>query len=120
MSLPHTNSETMPLLKTESRPSFAVKLFAFPTKTELQGCWELCRLHNNIGFWVVWIPTGETARIDELGLLTDIHLPAEAWSIAMVYRTQPELSAADALFRAAIYIPLCFGVKCLVGYACIR
>ncbi|KAJ6473160.1 UbiA prenyltransferase family-domain-containing protein [Mycena sanguinolenta] len=95
MSLP-TNSEATPLLKTVSRSSFAlaVNLFAFPTKKELQGCWELCRLHNNIGFWVVWIPT--------------------AWSIAMVYHAQPELSAANALLRAAIYIPLCFGVKCLI------
>ncbi|KAF7354629.1 4-hydroxybenzoate polyprenyltransferase, mitochondrial [Mycena sanguinolenta] len=96
MSLPLANSDTVPLLKPESRSSFAfsVSLFAFPTKTELQGCWELCRLHNNIGFWVVWIPT--------------------AWSILMVYHAQTELSAMDALIRAAIYIPLCFGVKSLI------
>ncbi|KAF7324442.1 4-hydroxybenzoate polyprenyltransferase, mitochondrial [Mycena venus] len=88
---------TFPLLETKSTPTFtatAVSLLAFPTKTELQGCWELCRLHNNIGFWVVWLPT--------------------AWSIAMVYHAQPELSAHDALLRAAIYIPLCFGVKSLI------
>ncbi|KAJ7916280.1 UbiA prenyltransferase, partial [Mycena leptocephala] len=57
-------------------------------------CWELCRLNNNIGFWVVWLPT--------------------AWSIAMVYRAQPEISASDALLRAIIYVPLCFGIKSLI------
>ncbi|KAJ6544317.1 UbiA prenyltransferase [Mycena capillaripes] len=72
----------------------AASLLALPTKTEVQACWELCRLHNNIGFWVVWLPV--------------------AWSIAMVYRAQPELSAQDALFRAAVYVPLCFGVKSLI------
>ncbi|KAJ7815981.1 UbiA prenyltransferase family-domain-containing protein [Mycena olivaceomarginata] len=59
-----------------------------------QACWELCRLHNNIGFWVVWLPT--------------------AWSIAMAYHAHPELSARAALLRAAIYVPLCFGVKSLI------
>ncbi|KAJ7851123.1 hypothetical protein B0H14DRAFT_831611 [Mycena olivaceomarginata] len=72
-----------------------MRLFLLPTATELQGCWELCRLHNNIGFWVVWLPT--------------------CWSIAMVYRAQPELSGSEALLRAAVYVPLCFGVKSLVS-----
>ncbi|KAJ7810730.1 UbiA prenyltransferase [Mycena leptocephala] len=71
-----------------------MRLFSLPTATELQGCWELCRLHNNIGFWVVWHPT--------------------CWSIAMVYRAQPELSGSEALLRAAVYVPLCFGVKSLI------
>ncbi|KAJ7491570.1 hypothetical protein B0H11DRAFT_2398963 [Mycena galericulata] len=68
----------------------AAKLLAVPTGTEIQAAWELCRLLNNIGFWVVWLPT--------------------AWSIAMVYRAQPDLSAQDALLRAALYVPLCFGI----------
>lgn len=38
------------------------RLFAIPTIEELRACWELCRLHNNIGFWVVWLPTGEPVR----------------------------------------------------------
>ncbi|KAF8880787.1 UbiA prenyltransferase [Infundibulicybe gibba] len=63
-------------------------------KNELRACWELCRLHNNIGFWVVWLPT--------------------AWSIAMVYHAQPELPALTALSRAAAYVPLCFGIKSLI------
>ncbi|KAJ7248608.1 UbiA prenyltransferase [Mycena haematopus] len=65
-----------------------------PTATEIQACYELCRLHNNIGFWVVWLPT--------------------AWSIAMAYKAHPEISAASALLRAAFYVPLCFGVKSLI------
>jgi hypothetical protein len=32
----------------------------------------------------------------------------------MIYRAQPELSMQDALVRAAVYVPLCFGVKSLV------
>ncbi|KAJ6555731.1 UbiA prenyltransferase [Mycena sp. CBHHK59/15] len=71
-----------------------MRVFSLPTATELQGCWELCRLHNNIGFWVVWLPT--------------------SWSIAMVYRAQPALSGYEALLRAAVYVPLCFGVKSLI------
>ncbi|KAJ7476867.1 UbiA prenyltransferase [Mycena galericulata] len=72
----------------------AARLLALPTGTEIQACWELCRLHNNIGFWVVWLPT--------------------AWSIAMAYHAQPDLSARDALLRAAVYVPLCFGIKSLI------
>ncbi|KAJ7476863.1 UbiA prenyltransferase [Mycena galericulata] len=68
-------------------------IFALPTRTEIAACWELCRLHNNIGFWVVWLP---------------------AWSIAMVYRAQPEISASEAVLRAIVYVPLCFGVKSLI------
>ncbi|KAF4597056.1 hypothetical protein EYR40_007506 [Pleurotus pulmonarius] len=71
-----------------------LSFIALPSKEEVQACWELCRLHNNIGFWVVYIPT--------------------AWSIAMAYRAQDHLSIADALVRAAIYVPLCFGVKSLI------
>ena len=33
----------------------------------------------------------------------------------MVYRAQPELSGSEALLRAAVYVPLCFGVKGLVS-----
>ncbi|CAK5278173.1 unnamed protein product [Mycena citricolor] len=69
-------------------------LLARPTSTELQACWELCRLHNNIGFWVVWLPT--------------------AWSIAMALKAQPELPLRDAAARAVLYVPLCFGVKSLI------
>ncbi|KAJ7430193.1 hypothetical protein B0H11DRAFT_2397317 [Mycena galericulata] len=79
---------------TNNFAASAAKLLAVPTGTEIQAAWELCRLHNNIGFWVVWLPT--------------------AWSIAMVYRAQPDLSAQDALLRAALYVPLCFGVKSLI------
>ncbi|KAJ7916288.1 UbiA prenyltransferase family-domain-containing protein [Mycena leptocephala] len=89
--------EMTSLLNTKTSNGFAAtaaSLVALPTRKELQACWELCRLHNNIGFWVVWLPT--------------------AWSIAMVYHAQPELSAQAALFRAAIYVPLCFGVKSLI------
>lgn len=34
-------------------------ILSLPTSKEIQACWELCRLHNNIGFWVVWLPTGD-------------------------------------------------------------
>ncbi|KAJ6501146.1 UbiA prenyltransferase [Mycena vitilis] len=68
--------------------------YKIPSCTEIQACWELCRLHNNIGFWVVWLPT--------------------AWSIAMVYRAQSEIHASDALLRAIVYVPLCFGIKSLI------
>ncbi|KAJ7037625.1 UbiA prenyltransferase [Mycena alexandri] len=61
---------------------------------EIRACWELCRLHNNIGFWVVWIPT--------------------AWSIAMAYNANPEISGTQALRRAVQYIPLCIGIKSLI------
>lgn len=33
------------------------ELMSIPSVTEVRACWELCRLHNNIGFWVVYIPT---------------------------------------------------------------
>ncbi|RDB20300.1 4-hydroxybenzoate polyprenyltransferase, mitochondrial [Hypsizygus marmoreus] len=70
------------------------EIFVFPTRQELQACWELCRLSRNLGFWVSWLPV--------------------AWSIAMVYHAQPGISASAALSRAGLYIPLCFGLKSLV------
>ncbi|KAJ6588465.1 UbiA prenyltransferase [Mycena capillaripes] len=74
-------------------------LFATPTAAEVRACYELCRLQNNIGFWVVWLPTGDSHS---------------AWSIAMAYKAHPEISSATALLRAAVYVPLCFGVKSLI------
>ncbi|KAF8916052.1 UbiA prenyltransferase [Mucidula mucida] len=86
------------LLSQKSSSIFSPKrlgqLLAVPTEAELEACWELCRLHNNIGFWVVWIPT--------------------AWSIAMAYHAHPSLTALDCLYTAAFFVPLCFGVKSLI------
>ncbi|KAL0945374.1 hypothetical protein HGRIS_000873 [Hohenbuehelia grisea] len=67
---------------------------SLPTSQEIQACWELCRLHNNIGFWVVYLPT--------------------TWSIALAYHAQSDLPGVAALARAAVYVPLCFGVKSLI------
>ncbi|KAF9451435.1 UbiA prenyltransferase [Macrolepiota fuliginosa MF-IS2] len=82
-TLPHTHS----LLKS---------LFSLPTRTECQASWELCRLHNNIGFWVVWLPT--------------------AWSITMAYCAygQKNISVLDVVRLAGTYVPLCFGIKSLI------
>ncbi|KAF8208311.1 UbiA prenyltransferase [Mycena galopus ATCC 62051] len=73
---------------------FSSIFLAPPTASEIQACYELCRLQNNIGFWVVWLPT--------------------AWAIAMAYKTHLEISAASALLQAVRYVPLCFGVKSLI------
>ncbi|KAJ7867923.1 hypothetical protein B0H14DRAFT_2730559 [Mycena olivaceomarginata] len=72
-----------------------MKLHSLPNRTEIQACWELCRLHNNIGFWVVWLPL--------------------AWSIAMAYHSIPEILASEAIKRAALYVPFCFGIKSLIS-----
>ncbi|KAJ7161617.1 UbiA prenyltransferase [Mycena filopes] len=69
-------------------------LLAIPTTVELKACFELCRLGNNIGFWVVWLPT--------------------AWSIAMACKAQADISITTSLLRAAVYVPLSFGVKSLI------
>ncbi|KAF8069069.1 UbiA prenyltransferase family-domain-containing protein [Lyophyllum atratum] len=82
----------------ESRPvartSSLLELFSLPNQQELQACWELCRLHNNIGFWVVWLPT--------------------AWSIAMFYHANPAVSGLICLQVAGLFVPLCFGIKSLI------
>ncbi|KAJ7874019.1 hypothetical protein B0H14DRAFT_2569432 [Mycena olivaceomarginata] len=88
-----------------------MRVISLPTATEVQGFWELCRLHNNIGFWVVWLPTSKFYYIYRSQVLT---CRESGWSIAMVYRAQPELSGYEALVRAAVYVPLCFGVKSLI------
>ncbi|KAK1218397.1 hypothetical protein PQX77_018920 [Marasmius sp. AFHP31] len=69
-------------------------LLGLPTSTELRACWELCRLHNNIGFWVVWLPT--------------------AWSIAMAYNARNNITISEALLVAMLFVPLCFGIKSLI------
>ncbi|KAK7443756.1 Para-hydroxybenzoate--polyprenyltransferase, mitochondrial precursor (PHB:polyprenyltransferase) [Stygiomarasmius scandens] len=61
---------------------------------ELYACWQLCRLHNNIGFWVVWIPT--------------------AWSIVMAYKSNSEVSLIDVTLHMLRYVPLCFGIKSFI------
>lgn len=33
----------------------------------------------------------------------------------MAYHAQSEITAIDALIRAAFYVPLCFGIKSLVS-----
>jgi hypothetical protein len=33
----------------------------------------------------------------------------------MIYHAQPQISAKDAIARAVVYIPLCFGIKSLVS-----
>lgn len=78
---------------------------------EIRACWELCRLHNNIGFWVVWIPTGRKFVHRPGCVLTR---KCKAWSIAMAYNANPEISGTQALRRAVQYIPLCIGIKSLV------
>lgn len=88
---------------------------AFPTSAEIQACWELCRLHNNIGFWVVWLPTGKCHVYSQRKCHSNMHAPYPAWSISMAYHAQPQISATSALSRAATYIPLCFGIKSLVN-----
>lgn len=92
------------------------RLFAVPTTEELRACWELCRLHNNIGFWVVWLPTGKCLGLTFASDLSSAHPHLfSAWSIAMVYHAQTEVTAIAALTRAALYVPLCFGIKSLVS-----
>lgn len=115
----HLNvSESTPLTNDDVITTRYSKTTGFilrpPTRTELQACWELCRLHNNIGFWVVWLPTGKSV-VWILYFYADMLYLHIAWSIAMVYRAQAELSWVDAVSRAAIYIPLCFGIKSLVS-----
>ncbi|KAF8173888.1 UbiA prenyltransferase [Mycena galopus ATCC 62051] len=46
----------------------------------------------------------------------ELYIPVltPAWSIAMVYRAQSEISASTALLRAIAYVPLCFGIKSLI------
>ncbi|KAF7366541.1 4-hydroxybenzoate polyprenyltransferase, mitochondrial [Mycena sanguinolenta] len=90
---------------------FSAIFMSPPTVAEIQACYELCRLHNNIGFWVVWLPTGESIGKLPPGKFTNLCV---AWSIAMAYFSHPEISATSALLRAAFYVPLCFGVKSLI------
>jgi len=73
---------------------YVLELCSLPDKGEVQACWELCRLHNNIGFWVVWLPT--------------------AWSIAMFYHANATVSGLTCLRIAGIFVPLCFGIKSLI------
>ncbi|KAF9030134.1 UbiA-domain-containing protein [Hymenopellis radicata] len=77
-----------------SKLSALQSLLAVPTATELQACWELCRLQNGMGCATVFIPV--------------------AWSIAMVYYAQANLTGLEALTRTLVYFFLCIGIKCLI------
>ncbi|THU89212.1 UbiA prenyltransferase [Dendrothele bispora CBS 962.96] len=76
--------------------SFAkpLKLPSIISHEELYACWQLCRLHNNIGFWVVWNPT--------------------AWSVVMAYKSNTSLKLVDVILMLLLYVPLCFGIKSFI------
>lgn len=59
LTLLHPHQEHMETAPNKSDFTSPSAIFAVPTGTEIRACWELCRLHNNIGFWVVWLPTGK-------------------------------------------------------------
>ncbi|KAJ3728637.1 UbiA prenyltransferase family-domain-containing protein [Lentinula raphanica] len=69
-------------------------LIAPPSAEELNACWELCRLNNNMGCWTTWIPT--------------------AWALAMAYHAQSHVPGFVALLWAAKYFVLCSGIKSLI------
>ncbi|KAF9564157.1 UbiA prenyltransferase [Agrocybe pediades] len=83
----------MPNTLLEKRKPLSGSL-PFCTRAELQACWELCRLHNNIGFWVVWLPT--------------------AWSITMAYHAQQSITIIDYFACLLKFFPLCYGIKSLI------
>ncbi|KAF8911757.1 UbiA prenyltransferase family-domain-containing protein [Mucidula mucida] len=62
-----------------SKVSALQSLFAVPTATELQAWWELCRLQNGMGCATVFLPL--------------------AWSIAMVYHAQTNLTGLGPSHR---------------------
>lgn len=80
--------------KLVTRARRVLRLFSLPDNQELQACWELCRLQNQMGCWVVWLPT--------------------AWSIAMFYHANPAIPGLVCLRMAAIFVPLCCGIKSLI------
>ncbi|KAI4517540.1 UbiA prenyltransferase [Schizophyllum commune Loenen D] len=77
-----------------SSPTKSRFLFAIPTRTELNACWELGRLSNGMGCWVCWFPL--------------------AFSMAMAYHAMPDLPGWYAAYRGILFIALCCGVKCLI------
>jgi hypothetical protein len=50
LGTPATFIKNYRLLLLFSSSLSSMRVISFPTATEVQGCWELCRLHNNIGF----------------------------------------------------------------------
>ncbi|KAF4617687.1 hypothetical protein D9613_006263 [Agrocybe pediades] len=85
----------MPNTLLEKRKPLSGSLpFCTRPRAELQACWELCRLHNNIGFWVVWLPT--------------------AWSITMAYHAQQSITIIDYFACLLKFVPLCYGIKSLI------
>ncbi|KAK0200253.1 UbiA prenyltransferase family-domain-containing protein [Desarmillaria ectypa] len=100
----NTRLTALPFSREKSRvaiasgyPSIFSTLLTFlapPTRTEIQACWELCRLQNGMGCTTVFLPV--------------------AWSLAMVYHAYPELSGIDVLHRSALYFFLCIGIKSLI------
>ncbi len=95
-----------------SKVSPLQSLFAVPTATELQAWWELCRLQNGMGCATVFLPLGKS--FSRSPSVTKLMLLLVAWSIAMVYHAQTNLTGLEALTRAFIYFFLCIGIKCLV------
>ncbi|KAH0581407.1 hypothetical protein H2248_012489 [Termitomyces sp. 'cryptogamus'] len=89
MSFTNAQASDIDLKRTAS-----LRLYSLPNTEEIQACWELCRLHNNIGFWVIWLPT--------------------AWSIAMYYRANLNVSGLSCLQVAFFFVPLCLGIKSLI------
>ncbi|KAK0214542.1 UbiA prenyltransferase family-domain-containing protein [Armillaria fumosa] len=95
-ALPFSHEKTKIAIDPRGSSIFSSLLtfLAPPTPTEIQACWELCRLQNGMGCATVFLPV--------------------AWSLAMVYHAYPELSGVNVLHRASLYFFFCIGIKSLI------
>ncbi|KAJ7206297.1 hypothetical protein GGX14DRAFT_325635, partial [Mycena pura] len=82
------------------RPSLST-LLALPIRTEMQACFELCRLQNGMGCWAVWLPTGEANSL---------------FAPQPTYPDVQRLCRGCHFLRSGVstYVPLCFGIKLLI------
>lgn len=106
-------------VKVTRTPLSIGQLLSYPTDEELQACWELCRLFDNMSFWVIWLPTGSCTDL-VLHLILPvafrlIHDIPSAWSIMMTYHHEPQIMLLKCIMRASVYVPLCFGIQSLVS-----
>ena len=97
---------------TSSSPTKSRFLFAIPTRTELNACWELGRLSNGMGCWVCWFPLG--ACCASWLLWTRTYTFCIAFSMTMAYHAHHDFPFTTLLTRLALYLALCSGIKSVI------
>ncbi|KAJ7839275.1 UbiA prenyltransferase [Mycena leptocephala] len=92
---------------------YIIKLHSLPNRTEIQACWALCRLHNTLWLLGRLAAIRSTTSFDRLlhYMLTKARSLVHCNGLPL---NSGNIGKSEAIKRAALYVPFCFGIKSLI------